>query len=262
MHDNSTVLDNLHERNLIAVPKTEQAMVWLVENGPLLVDPPIPGWIMERLVEGGRVMRLRRGVYLAPDQSGRLPSFARTMSLLDPGGYVTGHAALAAQGLNDQDISHWWAVGSRRQADIAYGLYRGHFVCSPASARLGKRHQVLVGVERVGMATPTQALVDEARLMPFGFDWIETARVLRNTVETGRTDEDRVLRALRSQPSLAATRRLGLLFEIVRGAPDERFVVAARRTLAPSMVKGSDQLDAKWRIALPFDLARIQRAIR
>jgi predicted transcriptional regulator of viral defense system len=256
------LLDNLHERNLIAVPKMEQAMAWLVEHGPLLTDPPIPGWIMERLVESGRVMRLRRGVYLVPDQFGKLPSFARAISQLDPAGYITGHAALATQGLNDQDVPQWWAVGSHRQGDIVYGLYRGHFVLSPLSARLGKRHLVRVEGDRVSMATPTQALVDEARLMPFGFDWIETARVLRNAVETGQTDEDRALRALRAQPSLAATRRLGLLFEIVRGEPDERFVAAARRTLAPSVVMGSNHLDARWRVALPFDPLRIRRAIK
>ena len=262
MHDNSMNLDNLHERHLITVKKTEQAMAWLVEQGPLVQDPPLPTWITESLVASRRIMRLRRGVYLVPEASGRLPSLSRAMNLLDPVGYVSGHGALAAQGLNDQDISHWWAVSGRRQADIAYGPFRAHFVYSPDSAKQGKRHAVLYEAERSQMATPTQALFDEARLMPFGFDWIETARVLRNAVEAGRTDEGQVLRLAKQTPSLAAVRRLGLLFEIVRGKPDEMLLAAARRNLTVSRVAGDETVDPTWRITLPFGRDRIIRGMK
>lgn len=237
-------------------------MAWLVEHAPLLIDPPLATWITERLVEAQRIMRLRRGVYLVPDHDGRLPSLARAMNLLEPDGYISGHAALSAQGLNDQDVSHWWAVGTRRQADITYGRYLGHFVFSPASARTGLREAVRVEGEPVTMATATQALVDEARLMPFGFDWIETARVLRNAAETGRTDEVRVLRVLERQPSLAALRRLGLLFELVRGAPDAHLLGEARHNLTLSRITGDSHVDPTWRITLPFDRSQISRAMK
>ncbi len=262
MHDIHMSLDSLHERQMISVAKTEQAMGWLVEHGPLVVDPPLPPWITDRLVTGQRVMRLRRGVFLVPDAEGRLPSLPKAIELLDPAGYVSGHGALAAHGLNDQDISHWWAVASRRQADISYGLYRAHFVYSPESARAGQRHVVRFEHDRVRMATPTQALVDEARLMPFGFDWVETGRVLRNAVETGRTDEGAVLERLSVQPSLAATRRLGLLFALVRGAPDQRLLAAARRTPTISRIAGDKGIDETWRISLPHDRARIARGMK
>lgn len=262
MQDNSMNLDNLHERHLIAVQKTEQAMAWMVEHGPLVVDPGLPTWITESLVDARRVMRLRRGVYLAPDAEGRLPSLPRAMSLLDPSGYVSGHGALAAQGLTDQDVAVWWAAGSRRQADIAYGLYRAHFVLSPQSARQGQRQVVAYEGDQISMATPSQALVDEARLMPFGFDWVETGRILRNAVDLAQTDEKQVLGLLAAQPSLAATRRLGVLFEIVRGEPDPRFLEAARRNLTVSRISGEEQMDPVWRITLPVDKKQIRRGMK
>jgi hypothetical protein len=262
MHDVHMSLDNLHERQVISIAKTEQAMGWLVAHGPLVVEPPLPAWITDRLVTAQRVMRLRRGVFLVPGDDGRLPSLPRAMDLLDPAGYVTGHGALAAQGLNDQDVSHWWAAAGRRQADISYGLYRAHFVFSPESARVGQRHVVPYEGDRVRMATPTQALVDEARLIPFGFDWVETGRVLRNAVETGRTAETGVLELLSAQPSMAATRRLGLLFELVRGSPDPRLLAAARRNLTVSRIVGDEGIDETWRITLPHDRARIARGMK
>jgi predicted transcriptional regulator of viral defense system len=255
-------LHNLHERQIIAVAKTEQAMAWLVANGPLVVDPPLPNWLMKSLERSRRVMRLRRGIYLVPKPDGRLPSLPRAMNMLDEDGYVTGHGALAAQGLNDQDVSRWWAVGSRRQSDIVYGLYRAHFVFSPEAAVGGERAMVSFEGEQVRMATATQALVDEARLMPFGFDWVETARVLSNAVAVDRTDEERVIRVLRKQPSLAATRRLGLLFELVRGEPHKGLLELARRSDTISRVSDGRVTDPPWRIGLPFGRDHIRRAMK
>jgi Transcriptional regulatory protein, C terminal len=162
MRDNTNDLGRLHGRDLIAVDKTEQAMAWLISQGPVVEHPPLPAWITKKLVAARRIMRLRRDAYLVPDASGRLPSLPRAMNLLDPSCYVSGHGALAAQGLNDQDIAVWWSVGNRRQADISYGLFRAHFVVSPESAKHGEYHVVTSDGDRVKMATPAQALVDEA----------------------------------------------------------------------------------------------------
>ena len=255
-------LDNLLEQHLIAVPKKEQAMAWLIERGPLVVEPPLPSWILENLVADRRIMRLRRGAYLVPEVSWGLPSLPRTMNLLDPDGYVSGHGALTAQGLNDQDIARWWAVGSRRQADISYGLYAAHFVFSPESAISGQRYDVMYEGDHTSMATPTQAFIDEARLMPFGFDWVETGRVLRNAVEVGATDERQIQQALSTQPSLAATRRLGLLLEIVRGTPDTDLLDVARRNLTLSRITGEQEIDSTWRITLPVNKEQIRRGMK
>lgn len=261
MRDNTNDLGRLHGRDLIAVDKTEQAMAWLISQGPVVEHPPLPAWITKKLVAARRIMRLRRDAYLVPDASGRLPSLPRAMNLLDPSCYVSGHGALAAQGLNDQDIAVWWSVGNRRHADISYGLFRAHFVVSPESAKHGEYHVVTSDGDRVRMATPAQALVDEARLMPLGFDWIETARVLRNAVDAGQVDETELLRLLAKQPSLTATRRLGLLFDIVRGAPDQGLLAAARRNLTLTRGAGDRFVDQGWRIALPVERQRIKRGL-
>ena len=262
VHNIDMNLAILHERDIIAVDKTEQAVAWLVENGPLVTAPPIPVWIMRRLTDDRRILRLRRGTYLVPTEEGRLPSLGRAMNLLDADGYISGHAALAAQGLNDQDIPTWWALATRRQADITYGHFAGHFVYSPGSATSGERHTVPLEGEAVVMATPTQALVDEARLIPFGFDWVETGRVLRNAVDVRRTDEAEVKRVLAQQPSLAAARRLGLLFELVRGRPDPDLLRIARRTTTVSVVSGGRFVDREWRIKLPLRRDDIRRAMQ
>ena len=56
----------LYESGLIGAPKLEQAMAWLVENGPLHDGPNLPNWMLKALLNGGRVARLRPGVSLAP----------------------------------------------------------------------------------------------------------------------------------------------------------------------------------------------------
>lgn len=252
----------LHERRIIALDKTEQAMAWLVQNGPVVADPPVPLWILKALVGDRRILRLRRGLVLAPRSDGRLPSFPATINLVEPTGYVTGHGALVAHGLNDQDVSHWWSLATRRQSDIRYGRYRAHFTLSSERARTGQRTKVQVEGDKVVVATVAQAFIDELTFMPFGLDWVETARVLRNAVEAGRTNERDVLNLIRHRPSIAVTRRAGLLFELVRGRPDPELLAAARANDDITRVVGSGFTDRTWRLTLPFPRERILRGLR
>jgi hypothetical protein len=86
--------------------------------------------------------------------------------------------------------------------------------------------------------------------------------VLRNAVEAGRTDEWQAIRLLQEQPSLAATRRLGLLFELVRGTPHPEMLRIARLSATVSKVADGREVDPTWRITLPFGRDRIRRAMK
>lgn len=255
-------LSVLHENRVIAVAKTEQGLAWLIENGPVVADPPLPAWMLKALVADRRILRLRRGLFLAPTKEGRLPSFPAAINAVDPTGYVTGHGALSMHGLTDQDVSHWWSITSRRQSDIRYGPYRAHFTLSPVQARQGHRTSLQVDGETVTLATVTQAFVDELRFMPYGLDWIEAARVLRNALETQRIDEHEVLRLLGPRPSIAVARRAGLLFEVVRSGPNPELLSIARKNDDITRLAGATVTDKTWRLALPFPRERILRAIR
>lgn len=255
-------LSILHDRRIIALDKTEQAMAWLVQNGPLVADPPLPLWVLKALVADRRILRLRRGLFLAPRDDGRLPSFPAAINSVEPAGYITGHGALVAHGLNDQDVSHWWSLATRRQSDIRYGRFRAHFTLSPERARTGQRTTVQVEGDNVTVATVAQAFVDELTFMPFGLDWVEIARVLRNAVEANRTNEREMLSLIRERPSVAVTRRAGLLFELVRGRPDPELLAAARANDDITRVVGSGVTDRTWRLTLPFPRERILRGLR
>lgn len=255
-------LSILYENRIIAVAKTEQGLAWLIEYGPVVADPPLPTWMLKALVADRRILRLRRGLFLAPTREGRLPSFPATINAVDPAGYITGHGALSIHGLNDQDVSHWWSITSRRRSDIRYGPYRAHFTLSPVQARQGHRTLLQVDGEAVTLATVTQAFVDEFRFMPYGLDWIETARVLRNALETQKTDEHEVVRLLGPRPSIAVARRAGLLFEMVRSEPNPELLSIARKNDDITRLAGATVTDKTWRLTLPFPRERILRAIR
>jgi len=255
-------LNSLHERNLIAVPQQEQALVWLIQNGPLVEEPPLPMTVLRGLVSQQRLVRLRRGVYLAPTAEGRLPSMPQTINLLDPDGYISGHGALSLHGLTDQDIVHWYSVSSRRQADISYGPLSAHFVLSPARRRAARTRKLLVRDDRVVVATPARAFVDEVELMPFGLDYPETTRILRYAVDTRATTEDELVAEIARTPSVAGARRLGFLLELATEHKNARLLEIAQSSPGMTRATGNDVAEYPWRLYLPQSRQRILAASR
>jgi len=255
-------LNNLHDSRVVSLPKQEQGLAWLIERGPLVADPPLPAWMLKALVSERRVLRLRRGLYLVPDESGRLLSLAATINTVDPDGYVTGHGALMLHGLNDQDISHWWSLTSRRQSDIRYGPFHVHFVVSPENAKAGRRATLTADGDQVRVATVTQAILDEVRFMPDGLDWVETARVLRNALEDRKTSEHQIVALLRARPSIAVARRLGLLLELVQSKTNPDLLAIARKNDDLTRLAGGIVSDKTWRLSLPLSRDRMLRAIQ
>lgn len=253
---------SLYERNLIAVPQQEQALAWLIENGPLVEDPPLPMTMLRNLVRRERILRLRRGLYLAPTAEGRLPSFARTINLADPDGYISGRGALSLHDLTDQDIARWYSISTERQADITYGPYSTHFVVSPRSRENASTTTVVVRDEPVAVASTARAFVDEVVLMPFGLDYAETTRILRYAVDTRATTPDELVAELRLTPSIAAARRLGFLLELATGLKDARLLDLAHSTSGMTRSDGDPVAAYPWRLYLPEPPARILGASR
>ena len=264
MYAIAMTLDILNETALIALPQVEQAMAWLVSNGPIVADPPIPNWILRRLVEARRVMRLRRSLYLAPSASARLLGVGPTLNALDPGGYLSGLAALALHRLTDQDIADWWSISPRRQPDVRYGRIGAHFICSPDRARSGQRVVLIDSGEQVTVATPTQALLDELRFLPQRIDWLATARMLSEALDQHVTSPSELTAVLDQDeaPSAAVARRLGFLLESVGASAPEQLLRISRRTHDVTVAAGARTRIERWRLVSPVSELEIQRGIQ
>jgi predicted transcriptional regulator of viral defense system len=255
-------INSLHERNLIALPQKEQGLAWLVAHGPLVSDPPLPMPVLRGLVADRRVLRLRRGLYLAPTTEARLPALAKTINLADPDGYISGHGALMLLGLNDQDIAEWYSVTPRRQGDLEYGVFRVHFVYSPTRAATGARTSAVIRGDSIVLATPAQALFDEVDLMPFGLDYAETGRVLRNALEADRVTESEIVDLVRGRRSVAAARRLGFLAEVASGRENRDLLSIAQAHSGMTRLASDGVAEWKWRLYLPRTRDSIVRASR
>ncbi len=257
-------LDVLNETELIALPQVEQAMAWLVQHGPVVADPPIENWIMRRLVETHRVMRLRRSVYLAPTADARLPGVAATANALDPDGYVSGLAALALHGLTDQDVADWRSISTRRQSDIAYGRVAVHFIYSPSRARSGQRTTVRNAGDEVVLATPAQAVLDTLRFLPGQIDWLWTARMLQEALARGSASTEEITSLLADDPapSAAVARRLGFLFDALGVEAPAGLEAISRATHDWTVSRDPRVVIDRWRLRSPYSLLEIQRGIR
>jgi predicted transcriptional regulator of viral defense system len=257
---------NLYESGLITPPKLEQAMAWLVEHGPLHVEPALPSWILKALVNDGRIARVRRSVYLAPTPSGHMLSLPAVATLLAPKGYLSFYGALVLNGLTDQDTTRWGSVTNRRQGSLAAGGHRLDFVPWPRrlpSAEVKTLHR---GEETVRVASPAQALCDALEAPRYVPSWPELLHVLRTGLALRKfTTATLRARALAiNSPALA--RRLGLLFEMETGQVDSALLGIAQRSNDWTRLAGlgtrTRVRDARWRLELPRSREDLLAAVR
>lgn len=257
-------LDVLNETALIALPQVEQAMAWLVSNGPVVADPPIQNWILRRLVDTRRIMRLRRSLYLSPSNDARLLGVGPTINTVDPEGYISGLAALVLHHLSDQDIAHWWSISPRRQSDIRYGRIAAHFIYSPDRARSGGRTLVTEAGEQVTVATPAQAILDELRFLPRRIDWLAIARLLSEAIAQQATSPSELAAILErdQSPSSAVARRLGFLLETVGSSVPAQILAISRRSHDVTVAPGAKTQIQRWRLVSPLSEREVQRGIQ
>jgi predicted transcriptional regulator of viral defense system len=247
------------------VPVLEQTMAWLVQHGPVIVNPPLPMWALNRLIRQERVVRLRRDVYLAPTKESRLPSIQAVAGLLSPGGYISYYGALILHGLTDQDANTWVVVSERRQARVRYGAKEIQFVFSPARASSGDVKVRDFDGYPVRVATAAQAVVDCLAYPQHA----PSPRALMATfalgLQSGRVDLQGFTQLVVRRDSPSVARRAGLLLELAGARPDDRIRRIALRTHDRTSLlrKGPAQAsDSKWRLDLPASREQLVAATR
>lgn len=257
-------VNNLEKVGLVRMPQVEQAMAWLVEHGPLVRKPPIPAWMLKYLVKENRIARLRRGLYLVPDESGRMLPPPAVAALLAPSGYLSFYGALTLHGLTDQDTSVWAVVTDKPQADVRYGPLALRFAVWPKRVRKAKTKKMVVGGVGIRVATPAQALIDTLEAPRFGPAFPELLHVLRVGLRTGRLRVPQLRRCALEVGSVTLARRLGLLVELATGRVDpalEELAHRSHRWTQPDR-NGQRIRDSRWRLELPTSRERIMTAAR
>ena len=244
-----------YESGLTRIPKLEQAMAWLIEHGPLVVNPALPQWLLHDLVEGRRIARLRRGVYLVPTPRGDMLSLPAVATLLAPKGYLSFYGALVLHGLTDQDTARWGFVADKRQGSLRRGQQRLDFVAWPRRVRSADVRLVRRGHERIRIATPAQALCDALEAPRYVPSWPELVHVLRTGLATHKLRIASLRARAQAINSPALARRLGLLVEMGTGQVDPSLLAIAQRSNDWTRLAGlgtcARARDPRWRVELP-----------
>ena len=152
------------------------------ETGLLLAGPGDPDNVrrqLSRWVRGGRIQRMRRGLYaLAPPWQRRPPHPFLLANRLAPGSYVSGPAALAFAHAIPEYSPEVTSVTPGRPHARQLPSGRFSFRHLKADRLFGYRLLDLGGNQRAFVATPEKALLDSVYLQPGG-DGGEYLRELR-----------------------------------------------------------------------------------
>lgn len=244
-----------YELGLTQVPKIEQAMAWLIEHGPVVIDPPLPAWLLHDLVAAGRIANLRRGVYLVPTATGDMWNLPAVATQLAPKGYLSFYGALTLHGLTDQDTAQWAFVTNKRQASIMAGGQRLDFVPWPRRLRDAGVKTLQRGSETIQIATPAQALADALEAPRYARSWPELVHVFRSGIGLRRLDRTALRARALATNSPALARRLGFLLELVTGNVDPDLAAIAQRSNNWTRLAGFGEKartrDSRWRLELP-----------
>lgn len=263
-HTNDMSSDSVTKPGLLRIAQTDQALAWLVRHGPLVTDPPLPFWVLRQLVRTERIARLRRGLYLAPQANGRLPSLPAAAALVEPSGHLSFYGALTLHGLTDQDTARWGMVTARRRRPIRYGRVRLEFVTWPARLRTAKAATRRIDGVHVRIATPVQAFCDTLEAPRLGPSLPEMLHVLRTGLSTRRLSLASLRACAREVNSTVLARRLGLLLELATGDADPELLAMAQRSHAWGRAeeRPGTVSESRWRLLLPRTRGDLIRAAR
>lgn len=259
-------LDDLITTGAVWLPKIEQAYAWLVENGPVVAEPELPKWVLHELVAGGRILRLRRGVYLVPDTDGKiaLPALA-VGGLVEPLSYVSFYAALAHWGLTDQTPRRIGVVSKHRHRPIPFGSQQIEFLA--AEVRLpksGLREERQTGY-RIRVAAPAHALLDSLAHPRLSAAPAEMLRVLEHGLLGGAFSKEELVELTLSRRGVAVPRRLGLLLEALTGVAEPKLQSRAQNSNTYLDFSGPESTVffkrvPGWRLTAPADAAGLRAA--
>ena len=241
-------------------------MSWLIEHGPVHVNPSLPAWMLHDLVEGKRIANLRRGVYLAPTASGDMWSLPAVATHLEPSGYLSFYGALVLHGLTDQDTALWGFVQGERQGSLRYGQQRLDFVPWRRRVHTAETKLLRRGGELIRVATPAQAFIDSLEAPRYVTSWPELLHVLRTGIALGSFSFAKLRARAIDTNSPAIARRLGLLLELETGKADPALLALAQRSNNWTRLAGLGSRvaarDPRWRVELPRSREDLVAAVR
>lgn len=247
-------------------PKIEQAMAWLVDNGPLLEGPQLPAWILHDLVKDGRIARPRRGLYLAPTPSGEMLSLPAIASELVQRGYLSFYGALVLHNLTDQETTTWQFVSPKRLRPLRLGQARLEFIPWPSRLRAAEAKLQTLNGQQVRIASPEQALCDLLEAPKLAPNWSELLHLLGTGLALRRMGLARLRARAVAINSPALARRLGLLLEMETGTVDSTLLDVAQRSNDWTRLAGLGTRvrarDARWRLELPRPREELLAAVR
>lgn len=144
------------------------------ETGLLLAGPGDPDNVrrqLSRWVRGGRVQRMRRGLYaLAPPWQHRVPHPFLLANRLAPGSYVSGPSALAFAHAIPEYVPEVTSVTPGRPHTRQLPSGRFSFRRLKVDRMFGYRLIDLGHDQQAFVATPEKALLDSVYLQPGGDD--------------------------------------------------------------------------------------------
>jgi len=121
--------------------------------------------VVNRLLAGGELIRLRRGVYLIPDRKGGTAgSLSLAANALQPGSYISFESALAFHGWIPEGVhvSLSACQGRSREFENALGLFTYTRIPTVAGRFLEGVESIDTGTGSALIATPLRAIADLA----------------------------------------------------------------------------------------------------
>lgn len=243
--------------------QTEAGLEWLIAHGPVVEHPPLESWVLRQLVMTHRIVRLRRGAYLVPDEHGEMAHPAVAAALLAPDGYLSFYGALTLAGLTDQSAAVWAVVTAKRQRPARYGPDLGiEFVAWPRRLRDADVRLRRIGRHQIRVATPAQAFADALEAPRLAPPTSEMLSILRTGMATKRLDAADLRRRATYVDSSYLAARLGFLLETATGRVDPTLLALARQSHAWRDLGSTpgDILDTTWRVRAPATKAQLIRS--
>lgn len=259
-------LSDAGDRILAQMARREQMLVRVPEDLDWMAE--IAGGqkaalaALERLAKRGRLVHVRRGMWLARTPTGTIPLGALELvgAVAPKTHLVTAGRALAEHGLSDQSFRTIIVATETGGRPWSWQGESVRYVRLPAARIWGGAPLRRAGMS-VEVATAERAVLDSLAHPEWGVSLAQVVEALDRLLGTPR-DTERLALATRRYDNANLARRVGFLVSRLRHEDDARAFLALRGTsraaisLAPK-VDGQGPLDSVWRVRENVSVARL-----
>jgi predicted transcriptional regulator of viral defense system len=210
---------------------------------------------LRQLGRGGRLRRVRRGVYVLVEPTGTIDvGIFQLVDATTPRPYlITAGRALAEFGLTDQ---HFFRVVVLTPRELRGWAWQGddvRYVRLPEERIWG-----LYTPNGPQIAVPQRAILDCLAHPGWGVTIPQIAQAVDLGIRNGRATPERLVEAATSYGNNAAAQRLGYLVETLHGADAAEALLLLRGSTHASILlspSGPNRgpIDAKWRVRINVD---------